>query len=135
MREGDGERLYRIWKFLLLIFKAAKRKNYSIEALNLQLQLNYILLPTQSAQLKWFRCINTTNIVGRNIPTDLHLELLNCRLKCSMRNMGSNITDNSVKFAAECVQVVNSICIKFEECTSNCASNSNKHSAPLFKRF
>ena len=108
--------------------------NYSIEALNVRLQLNYILLPRQYAQLKWSRCINTTNIVGHNIPMHLHLEHLNRRLKCSMRNMGSNITNNSVKLAAECVQVVNSICIKFEECTSDCASNSNKHSAPSFKQ-
>ena len=40
-REGDGERLIRISKFLLLIFKAARRKNYSIKALNLELQINY----------------------------------------------------------------------------------------------
>ena len=102
-REGDGERLVRIWKFLMLIFKAARRKNYSIEALNLQLQLNYTLSPRQAAQLKWSRCINTTNIVGRNIPMDLHLEHLNRCLKCTMRNMGSNLTDNSVTLAAECV--------------------------------
>ena len=43
IKEGDGDRLVRVWKFLLLIFKAAKRKNYSIEALNLQLQINYTL--------------------------------------------------------------------------------------------
>ena len=40
-REGDGNRLIRKWKFLLLVFKAARRKNYSIEALNIQLQVNY----------------------------------------------------------------------------------------------
>ena len=133
-REGDGERLVRIWKFLLLIFKAARRKNYSIEALNLQLQINYILSPRQAAQLKWSRCINTTNIIGRNIPMDLHLEHLNKLLKCIMRNMGSNMTDNSVKLAAECIQVVHSICSKFEECTSNCAPNSNTHSAPSIQQ-
>jgi len=48
-REEDGERLVRIWKFFMLIFKAARRKNYSIEALNLQLQLNYTLSPRQAA--------------------------------------------------------------------------------------
>ena len=90
----------------MIIFKAARRKNYSIEALNLQLQLNYTLSPRQAAQLKWSRCINTTNIVGCNIPMDLHFEHLNKRLKCTMQNMGSNLTDNSVMLAAKCVQVV-----------------------------
>ena len=133
-REGDGDRLMRIWKFLLLIFKAAKRKNYSIEALNLLLQVNFTLSARQSAQVKWCRCINTTNIAGRNIPMDLHIEHLNRRLKGTMRNMGSNMTKDSVKLAAECIQVVDSVCSKFEECTSKCALNSQKHTTPSFQR-
>ena len=47
-REGDGDRLIRVWKFLLLVFKAARRKNYSIEALNIQLQVNYTVSTASS---------------------------------------------------------------------------------------
>ena len=133
-READGDRLLRIWKFLLIIFKAARRKNYSIEALNLPLQFNYTLSARQAAQIKWSRCINTTNIAGQNIPMDLHLEHLNWHVKGTMRNMESNMTESSVKLAAECVQVVDSICSNFEECTSKCAVNSQKHSSPSFQR-
>ena len=111
IKKGDGDRLVRVWKFLLLIFKAAKRKNYSIEALNLQLQINYTLSARQAAQLKWSR-VNTTNIVGRNIPMDLHLEHMNRRLKSTMRKMGSNMTKSSVRLAAECIQVVDSISVQ-----------------------
>ena len=32
IREGDGLRILRCWRFLLLVFKAGGRKNYSIEA-------------------------------------------------------------------------------------------------------
>ena len=32
VREGDGERIVRCWRYFLLIFKATGRKNYSIEA-------------------------------------------------------------------------------------------------------
>ena len=133
-KEADGDRLIRIWKFLLLIFKAARRKKYSIEALNLLLQFNYTLSERQAAQLKWSRCINTTNITGRNIPMDLHLEHLNRRVKGTIKNIGSNLTENSVKLAAECVQVVDSICCNFEECTSKWATNSQKHASPSFQR-
>ena len=69
-REGDGDRLVRIWKFLLIVFKVARRKNYSIEALNLQLQVHYTMSPRQAAQLKWSRCVNTTNPVGKNVPME-----------------------------------------------------------------
>ena len=44
------------------------------------------------------------------------------------------MTDNSVKLAAECVQVVDSICSNFEECTSKCAMNSQTHSPPSFRQ-
>ena len=38
IREGDGDRVLRYWKFLLLIFKAMNRQNYSKEAVILLLQ-------------------------------------------------------------------------------------------------
>ena len=39
IREGDGERIIRCWKFFLLLFKANGRTNYSIEALLLLVQI------------------------------------------------------------------------------------------------
>ena len=47
IREGDGERVLRVWKFLLIIFKASNKSNYSIEAFNLLAQY-YILLPPRA---------------------------------------------------------------------------------------
>jgi len=110
VREGDGDRIMRNWKFNLLAYKAAQQKNYSIEALNLFLQVNHVLSPRQAAQVKWCRTVNTTNLKGNNIPMDLHLEHLNRRVKTTLRNIGSNVTDKSVKLAAESVGIVNAIC-------------------------
>ena len=39
---------------------------------------------------------------------NLHLEHLNQRLKGTMRNMGANLTDNSVTMAAQYVWIVDS---------------------------
>ena len=77
IREADGDRIIRNWKFNLLVFKAGKRKNYSIEAVNLLLQLDHLLSPREAAQLKWSRCINTSGRQGCNILMDLHMEHLN----------------------------------------------------------
>ena len=76
-KEGDGDRLIRCWKFLLLVFKASRRKNYSIEALNLLLQVGHLLSPREAEQVKWSRCINTSGQPGCNMPMDLHMEHLN----------------------------------------------------------
>ena len=76
IREGDGIRVLRVWKFLLLIFKAAHRKNYSIEALTLIVQ--YLTLPPrQREQLIWSRFVNTKGRPGGNKASDLHMEHLN----------------------------------------------------------
>jgi L1 cell adhesion molecule like protein len=74
IREGDGLRILRCWRYLLFFFKASKRYNYSIEAHNMLAQYHFWLSPRQSMQLIWSRCVNTHGIPGRNIPSDLHLE-------------------------------------------------------------
>ena len=122
----------RMWRFNLLLFKAARHKNYAIEALNLILQVNYLLSPREAAQVKWCRCINNTNQPGRNIPMDLHLEYLNRRLKTTLRNVGSNITDNSVQLAAQSIAVIEHMCQQFQVVTANNKLPSNKHSSPSF---
>ena len=47
--------------------------------------------------------------------------------------MGANLTDNSVMMAAQCVQIVDSICSKLEDCTSTCIKTS-QNGAPSSKR-
>ena len=132
-KEADGDRLVRVWKFNLILFKAARRKNYAIEALNLILQVDHLLSQREAAQVKWCRCINNTNLPGRNIPMDLYLEHLNKRLKTALRNVGSNITDNSVQLAAQSVALIEHICQQFQAVTANNKCPSSKHSSPSFE--
>jgi len=80
VREGDSDRIVRTWKFNLLVFKATRRNNYLIEALNLILQVEHILSPREAAQVMWSRTVNTINCPGDNVPVDLHLEHLNQQL-------------------------------------------------------
>ena len=41
IREGDGERILRCWRYLLLVFKASRRTNYSVEAFTLLAQYHF----------------------------------------------------------------------------------------------
>ena len=54
IREGDGERTIRYWKFLFIIFKSSSYHNYANEAVTLLLQYYYIFTPRQRSQL-WSR--------------------------------------------------------------------------------
>ncbi len=47
--EGDGNRIIRCWRYMLLIYKATGRTNYATEALNTLLQLRYFFSPRMAA--------------------------------------------------------------------------------------
>ena len=91
IKEGDGDCVMLIWKYLLLVFKASCRRNYSIEAAIVLLQKQYLLSPRKAAQLTWSRFVNTQGQIGCNLPCDLHMEHLNRRLKEVLQHLGSNI--------------------------------------------
>ena len=52
---GDGDRIIRLHKFLLLYFKAAKKPKYSYQVLRLLGQINCFLSPRLAYELKWNR--------------------------------------------------------------------------------
>ena len=84
-------RVLTVWKYLLLVFIAAKRKKYATEAVMLQLQHQYLFSDCQAARLMWSRFVNTRGQVGCNVPTDLLREHLNRRFKNVFRNLGANV--------------------------------------------
>ena len=46
VREGDGDQILLIWKYMLLLFRATGRKNYAIEAFTLLSQYHITTLPS-----------------------------------------------------------------------------------------
>lgn len=103
IQEGDGSRILRCWRYLLLIFRAARRTNYAIEAFTLLAHTEFILSPRMASQLKWSRTVNTHGRPGKNIPCDLHMEHLNKECKLALSGLGSNITDQSVQRVGKCI--------------------------------
>lgn len=131
VREGDGERIIRYWKFLLPVFHHSGRRNYSIEAFNLLIQMT-ILSPRKVAEIKWNRTVNTVGRRGHNVPCDLHMEHLNRRLKFMMANLGSNISKpQCVEKIGKCLGVVAEICTRFEQ-EAEIHDNKDFHTFPAF---
>ena len=58
---------------------------------------------------------------------DLYLEHLNRHLKTTLRNAGSDITDNSVQLAAQSIAVTEHMCQQIQVVTANNKLPSNKH--------
>ena len=114
IREGDGDRIIRYWKFLTPIFRQEHHYNYANEGFNLLAQIS-LLSPRQVSEIKWNRTINTTGRKGKNIPVDLHLEHLNRRLKIMMQNLGSNITPTTVARSAKALGIIEQVCSQFSQ--------------------
>lgn len=104
IREGDGNRIIRCWRYFLPLFKLEHRTNYSIECFNLLAQYEFLLTERQKAGLQWSRTVNTHGRMGKNISCDLHMEHLNRVVKTSIAAMGSNVTDKSVLRAGKCLK-------------------------------
>ena len=71
IKEGDGKRVLRCWRYMLPMFYSTVRKNYAKAAL---LFLSHqVLLPGRVAnQMLWSRFVNAQGVSGGNIPADLH---------------------------------------------------------------
>ena len=114
IREGDGSRILRCWRYFLPIFRASNSTNYSIEAFTLLAQEKFLLSPRMAFQLKWTRTVNTHGRPGKNIPCDLHMEHLNRDVKASLCDLGSNVTDLSVQLIGRCIGKIYPILHQFD---------------------
>lgn len=95
--EGDGDRIMRCWKYLLLHFYSDKDSTkYSLEALYLQLQQQALLSPRQAYRQRWNRGVNNRGVRRKNVSLDLDVEHDNRAVKEAIRKLGPNVTNTSV---------------------------------------
>ncbi len=103
IKEGDGGRTIRCWKFAMLIFRTYGHPKYALAALQLQAWLQAMLSPRLSHSLIWNRTVNNKGGAGKNIALDLRLEHLNNLLKGFLKNLGPNLTESA---AMRCSQAI-----------------------------
>lgn len=106
VREGDGVRILRCWKFLLLIYKANKHHKYAFAALHLIAKTISLLTPQQAKRLVWNRTVNNRGGEGRNISLDLRLEHLVHLLKELLANLGVNLTIPAAERCSKALKAV-----------------------------
>ncbi len=124
--EGDGPRVLRCWKVLLLHFFAGRRTKYALEALRIQIQLA-TLSPDLVHQLTWGRFVSSHGGKGRNIPCDLHNEHVNKLFKDIIRNMGANFTEVASTRVARAVTTLGHV-VKIFDTHTGINPRSSAHS-------
>ncbi|XP_035658071.1 uncharacterized protein LOC118403462 [Branchiostoma floridae] len=95
VKEGDGERMIRLYRIALMFYRAYGHTQYAYSTLLLLVQVNAVLSPAEAHGLKWNRFFNGKGGKGRNISCDLHLEHCNNDLKKFLKGMGANLTEAS----------------------------------------
>ena len=76
-KHGDGARIVRLYKSMLLHCKAAKKPKYSFHIPRTLAQVKVFLSPRLSYELVWNRFVNTTEKVDGNVEVDHVVEHYN----------------------------------------------------------
>lgn len=126
IREGDGFRVHRCWKYMFLFFKCTHRINYSIEAFTLLAQHRFLLSERQAHQLISCRFINVHGLPGRNIPMDLFMEHLNRIGKEAVHHLKANKSLQLLVRVGKVVGVLQHVVTTFEE-ENDVTKRSGKH--------
>ena len=127
IQEGDGERIIRCWKFLLLHFKADGKGStkYALEGLYLILQVHALLSPRQAYRLIWNRTVHGKDA---NIPLDLDLEHDNRMAKEAIKKLGRNINEKSVTRIIKAQQTTSKMLHSFDK-TLSIMRRSGRHTS------
>jgi hypothetical protein len=114
IHEGDGQRILRCWKFMLLYFFSSGHKKYALEAFNLLADV-YAAEPRLAHQIMWSRTVNTQGHQGQNIPIDLYMEHLNRCLKDNIIGLGANVTEGTVVQCSKSLKGILDVCNNMDQ--------------------
>lgn len=126
VKEGDGNRLERLWKFLMLLFKVTGKTKYALAAIRLHAQLNAILSPREAHSLRWNRTINLKGGIGRNVAIDQVQEHKIKETKELMSGHGPNLTFPSAQIYSRASDGVGDVMKNFDK-ESKVRKESGKH--------
>lgn len=100
IKEGDGGRLFELYKLAMLLYKTHGHYKYAYVVLLYLVKCIAILPPSQALRLKWNRSFNGSGLPGQNIPLDLQKEHDNKDIKTMWRNLGANLDEHSAERTA-----------------------------------
>ena len=95
IKEGDGMRLMRQYKYFMLYCKAndPHSTKYSLQCLYQFFLVHSLLSPKDSERFTWNRFTNNHGKKGTNIPLDEATEHSNNYVKQAIKNLGPNLTE------------------------------------------
>ena len=135
IKEGDGVRLMRQYKYFMLYCKAddPHSTKYSLECLYQFFLVYSLLSPRDSERFTWNRFTNNHGKKGTNIPLDEATEHSNNYVKQAIKNLGPNLTEAAISRICKAESSTASILENLDESLKRHAK-SGKHSDPSKER-
>ena len=115
IREGDGPRIIRCWKIMMIYYKYANHVNYTWEAFRMLATVYALGTPRLVHQLTWARVVNIHGGLGHNISLDLHMEHMNKKLKECVGSFGANVSEKIVVQSGKSLKGIMDVCKHFDE--------------------
>ena len=129
-KHGDGGRIIRLYKFLLLHCKAAKKPKYSFHILRTLAQVHVFLSPRLSYELVWNRFVNTTGKADGNVEVDRVVEHHNRVFQGACNGLRGNLTQKNVERISRSAQAIDGLRQHVEEEMKMKTRKSSKHKVP-----
>lgn len=117
IREGDGIRVLRCWKFMLLYWRYGNHTKYCLEAFHLLASVNATATPRIAHEIIWCRFVNSRGGSGKNIPVDLFMEHLNRTVKDYLLGLGANISEKSIIQTSKSLRSLMDVTTQFDSVT------------------
>ncbi|XP_062601231.1 uncharacterized protein LOC134262924 [Saccostrea cucullata] len=102
---GDGTRIFRNAKFEMMCADIANHSKYKLCLWRLLAYECSLLSPREAFEYKWNCSSNIHGGTGKNIPNDNLVEICVHVIKKKTRQQGANLTYESAKKIASCVQM------------------------------
>ena len=124
MKEGDGDRIYELYKLLLLIYKSHKHPKYAYVTLLYLVRISAILPEFEAERLKWNRVVNLHGGKACNVPMDLRKEHQNNLMKVLWKALGPNLNEKNAARIAGTLDAIELILHNIDEdCKLSCKSS------------
>lgn len=129
MSEGDGERIVRQYKYLMLLCKAdgSSSAKYALECLYQLLLVQGVMSEKDAEVFTWNRFVNNHGQTGMNIPFDLEVEHSNNYIKQGIHHLGVNVTKSAVTRISRAEKAVREVINKVDR-GLHAAVSSSGHS-------
>jgi hypothetical protein len=120
VNEGDGERLYDIYKLALLLYKSNNHFKYAYVTLLNLVKICAILPEFEAERLKWNRFVNNQGKKGSNIPLDLKKEHQNRVLSPNLNEKNAARLAGTVDVMEQTLQNVDKDCKLLSRSSHRC---------------